>query len=163
MTDTDALARNFSDTQVVLRGIAAARRDHGQPGPEQTWKELRRRCEIVLEDDRKALEFLFRQRVELMQGEQVGDSACDIAAMFTAQGVIEQAAFDDRQYWHRSTIERGRRLLPKRRGNESRQAEFGYCNPLGGHCPWRSRGIIGLTRDIPNSDVDLLASRNSLL
>jgi hypothetical protein len=26
-----------------------------------------------------------------------------------------------------------------------------------------SRGIIGLTRDIPNSDVDLLASRNSLL
>src|SRR5262249_48975997 len=26
-----------------------------------------------------------------------------------------------------------------------------------------SRGIISLTRDIPNSDVDLLASRNSLL
>jgi hypothetical protein len=125
MTDTDALARNFSDTQVVLRGIAAARRDHGQPGPEQTWKELRRRCEIVLEDDRKALEFLFRQRVELMQGEQVGDSACDIAAMFTAQGMIEQAAFDDRQYWHRSTIERGRRLLPKRRGNESFELRHG--------------------------------------
>ena len=26
-----------------------------------------------------------------------------------------------------------------------------------------SRGIISLTRDIPNSDIDMLASRNSLL
>jgi hypothetical protein len=60
-----------------------------------------------------------------MRGEQVGDGACNIAEMLTVQGMIAQAVFDSRQYWHLSTIERGRRLLPKRRGNESFELSHG--------------------------------------
>ena len=91
MTDRDALARNISDTHVVLDGIAGAIREPSrQHRSEETWEEFRQRCEIVPEDDRKALEFLFRQRVEIMRGEQVGDGACNIAEMLTVQGMIAQ-------------------------------------------------------------------------